>query len=92
VRQWHKLVVLGDIFPVINQHSLDVIWYRKVDHRFAVKCILLQSVVRIRWHTQTFAWWQNRMGTTWGVQSSGWPLHPVMAEPGLEIGSDAGVA
>lgn len=44
VGEWHELVVLGDVFPVVDQHCLDVVWDGDVDHGLVVERILLVRV------------------------------------------------
>lgn len=41
VGEGHELVVLGDVFPVVDEHGLDVVWYGDVDHGLVVKGVLL---------------------------------------------------
>lgn len=41
VRKGDELVVLGDILPVVYQHSLNVVGYRDIDHGLVVKGVLL---------------------------------------------------
>lgn len=47
MRQWYKLVVFGDIFPIVHKHGLDMIGHGNVDHWFAVESVLLK-LVRLR--------------------------------------------
>ena len=44
MRKRNELVILGDILPVVNEHRLDVIRDRQVDHGLAVERLLLGMV------------------------------------------------
>lgn len=41
VRQWNKLLVLGDVLPVINQEGFQVVWHDQFDGWARMESILL---------------------------------------------------
>jgi hypothetical protein len=41
VRDWHELVVPGDILPIVNEHGLDVVGHGDSDRGTLVKCFFL---------------------------------------------------
>lgn len=49
VRERHKLVVLGNVFPVVDEHGLNMIRHGKIDHWFAVEGVLLCMVSSTDW-------------------------------------------
>ena len=39
--KWDKLLVLGNVLPVVDENRLDVVWYWKVDRWSSVESLLL---------------------------------------------------
>jgi hypothetical protein len=73
VRERHKLVVLCNILPIVDEHGLDVIRQGNIDHWFAVERVLLCMVSRMIAIVQC-----NVAELNQGTEAAGWaPLGPL---------------